>query len=98
MAEKASRPRKRPSRASASAAIVPSTVAAAADAAAMPKEAAAASSMARSSISAAYQRSDQPPHTVTSREALNEKITRMTIGRYRKASPSASEVMLKTDS
>ncbi len=52
--------------------MVPSTVAAAAEAAATANEAAVASSMARSSISAAYQRSDQPPHTVTSREALNE--------------------------
>ena len=32
----------------------------------------AASSMARSLKNSAYQRSDQPPHTVTSREALNE--------------------------
>ena len=32
----------------------------------------AASSMARSLKNSVYQRSDQPPHTVTSREALNE--------------------------
>ncbi len=32
----------------------------------------AASSMARSLKNSWYQRSDQPPHTVTSREALNE--------------------------
>ena len=41
----------------------------------------AASSMAGRASSSTYQRVDQPPHTVTSREALNEKITRMTIGR-----------------
>jgi hypothetical protein len=44
----------------------------AAEAAAMPNDAIAASSMARSWNSAAYQRVDQPPHTVTRREALNE--------------------------
>ena len=38
----------------------------------MPSEASAASIMALSSSSATYQRIDQPPHTVTSREALNE--------------------------
>ena len=32
----------------------------------------AASSMARSLKSSTYQRVDQPPHTVTSREALKE--------------------------
>jgi len=32
----------------------------------------AASIMARSRKNSPYQRSDQPPHTVTSREALNE--------------------------
>ena len=40
----------------------------------------AASRMAVSRTSSAYQRSDQPPHTVTSREALNELITRIATG------------------
>ena len=41
----------------------------------------AASSIALSFSSSAYQRVDQPPQTVTRREALNELITRMAIGR-----------------
>ena len=72
MPENTVRPRKRPARTSATAASVPSTVAAVADSAAMRRLVHAASSMARSCHSATYQRVDQPPHTVTSREALNE--------------------------
>ena len=66
------RPRKRSPRDSATAASVPSTVASVADTAATRKLIQAASSMARSLKNSTYQRSDQPPHTVTSREALNE--------------------------
>jgi hypothetical protein len=54
------------------AASVPSTVAALADKKAMRSVTQADSSMARSPMSSAYQRVDQPPHTVTRREALNE--------------------------
>ena len=66
------RPWKRRRPVNASAAMVPSTVAAVADISAMRSVVQAAASIALSSSSAAYQRSDQPPHTVTSREALNE--------------------------
>ena len=66
------RPRKRPPRTSATAASVPSTVAAVADRNAIRRLVQAASSMALSLSSATYQRVDQPPQTVTSREALNE--------------------------
>jgi hypothetical protein len=54
------------------AASVPSTVAKLADTSAMRSVTQADSSMARSSMSAAYQRIDHPPQTVTSREALKE--------------------------
>src|SRR5262245_6987324 len=70
--ENSTRPRKRSKRTSAMAASVPSTVAALADKKAMRSVTQADSSMARSSMSSAYQRVDQPPHTVTRREALNE--------------------------
>ena len=72
MPEKSTRPRKRPNRTSAMAASVPSTVAALAESSAMRSVTQADSSMARSLMSSAYQRIDQPPHTVTSREALKE--------------------------
>ena len=42
-----------------------------------------------------YHLMEKPPHTVTSLEALNENTIRMTIGRYRKAKPSTTELMLK---
>ena len=66
------RPRNRPARTSTTAASVPSTLAAVADSAAMRRLVQAASSMAWSCSSATYQRVDQPPQMVTSREALNE--------------------------
>ena len=47
-------------------------VAAVADTAPPAGSSQAADSMARSLKNSMYQRSDQPPHTVTSREALNE--------------------------
>ena len=72
MPANAVRPVKRPARTSATAASVPSTVAAVADSAAMRRLFQAASSIAPSCSSSTYQRIDQPPHTVTSREALNE--------------------------
>ncbi len=72
MPENSVRPRKSAPRDSATAASVPSTVASVAEVTATRKLIQAASSMARSLKSSAYQRSDQPPHTVTSREALNE--------------------------
>ena len=72
MPENSVRPLKRSPRDSATAASVPSSVASVADTAATRKLIQAASSMARSLKNSAYQRSDQPPHTVTSREALNE--------------------------
>ena len=72
MPENSVRPLNRSPRDSATAASVPSRVAAVADTAATRKLISAASSMARSLKNSPYQRSDQPPHTVTSREALNE--------------------------
>jgi hypothetical protein len=72
MPENSVRPRKRSARDSATAASVPSKVAIVAEATATRKLIQAASSMARSLKNSPYQRSDQPPHTVTSREALNE--------------------------
>ena len=72
MPENSVRPRKRSPRASATAASVPSSVAIVAETAATRRLIQAASSMARSLKNSVYQRSDQPPHTVTSREALNE--------------------------
>ena len=59
-------------RASATAAQVPSTVAALADSAATRRLIEAAASMASSCSSSRYQASDQPPQTVTRREALKE--------------------------
>src|SRR5258708_27835145 len=88
MPENSAGPLKRPARDSATAASVPSNVAIVAEAAATRKLIHAASTMARSLKNSKYQRSDQPPHTVTSREALNEYITRITIGKDSKACPS----------
>ena len=65
------RPAKPSPRDSATAARVPSSVASVADTDATRKLIQAASSMAWS-WKTPYQRSDQPPHTVTSLEALNE--------------------------
>ena len=70
MPENRSLPRKRC--VSASAASVPSTVAAVAERNATRSETEAASSMALSLKRARYQRSDAPPQTVTRRESLNE--------------------------
>ena len=50
----------------------PEAVAIVADTAATRRLIQAASSIARSLKNSVYQRSDQPPHTVTSREALKE--------------------------
>ncbi len=72
MPENSVRPLKRSPRDSATAASVPSSVASVAETAPTRKLIQAASSMARSLKNSVYQRSDQPPHTVTSREALNE--------------------------
>ena len=72
MPENSTRPRKRPNRTSATAASVPSTVATVAESTPMRSVTHAASCMARSLRSSTYQRIDQPPHTETSREALNE--------------------------
>src|SRR6195952_879193 len=72
MPENSARPLKRSPRTSAIAPSVPSSVAAVADTAATRRLIQAASSMARSLKNSWYQRSDQPPHTVTSREALKE--------------------------
>ena len=72
MPENSVRPLKLSARDSATAASVPSKVAIEAEVAATRKLIQAASSMARSLKNSVYQRSDQPPHTVTSREALNE--------------------------
>jgi hypothetical protein len=72
MPENGVRPLNRAPRESATAASVPSSVAKVAEATATLKLIQAASSMARSLKSSAYQRSDQPPQTVTSREALKE--------------------------
>ena len=51
---------------------MPRKVAIVADTAATRKLIQAASSMARSLKNSVYQRSDQPPHTVTNREPLKE--------------------------
>jgi hypothetical protein len=72
MPENSVRPLKRSPRDSATAASVPSSVAMVAEAIATRRLIQAASSMARSLKNSEYQRSDQPPHTVTSLEALNE--------------------------
>ncbi len=72
MPENSVRPLKSAARDSATAASVPSSVASVAEDTATRKLIQAASNMARSLNSSVYQRSDQPPHTVTSREALNE--------------------------
>ncbi len=72
MPENSVRPLKRSPRDNTMAASEPSPVASVADTAATRKLIQAASSMARSLKNSLYQRSDQPPHTVTSREALNE--------------------------
>ena len=72
MPENSVRPLKRSPRDSATAASVPSMVAAVADTTPTRKLIHAASSIARSLKNSVYQRVDQPPHTVTSRDALNE--------------------------
>src|SRR5215472_10298176 len=72
MPENSNRPRKRPSRTNAMAASVPITVAAVADNKAMRSVTQADSSIAWSARSSTYHRVDQPPHTVTSREALKD--------------------------
>jgi len=72
MPDMAARPRKPPPRVNATAASVPSIVASVADAALTRSDIHAASSIAASLKNAVYQRVDQPPHTVTRREALKE--------------------------
>ena len=72
MPENSVRPRKPSPRVNATAASVPSTVASVADTAATRRLMKVAFSIARSLKNSTYQRSDQPPHTVTSCEALNE--------------------------
>ena len=72
MPENSERPLKRSPRTSPTAASVPSSVAIVAETAATRRLIQAASSIARSLKNSWYQRSDQPPHTVTSREALKE--------------------------
>ncbi len=84
------RPRNGPWRASASAAMVPSTVASVADTIPIRSDRTAASISACWARSPSYQRVENPPQTVTSRLALNENTTRMRIGRYRNDRPSAS--------
>src|SRR6266700_6915626 len=98
MPENSVRPLKPSPRDSATAASVPSRVAIEADTTPTRTLIQAASIMARSLKNSEYQRSDQPPHTVTSREALKEWVTRITIGRYRNARPSASETTLNGES
>src|SRR5215470_15676499 len=97
MPENSVRPRKPSPRDSATAARVPSRVAIVAAVTATRRLIQAASIIALSLKNSRYQRGDQPPHTVTSRESLKEKITRITIGRYRNASPRVSEATLKRD-
>ena len=67
-----SRPRNLPKRAMANPAQVPSASARLAAMTPISRLFSAASRNRSSPASAAYQRDDQPPHTVTSREALNE--------------------------
>ena len=72
MPDSSSRPRSRPRRCSASATIAPSAVAKLALSTAIRRLSSAASSSFWSSSRLAYQRSENPPHSVTSRESLKE--------------------------
>ncbi|MNC69090.1 hypothetical protein D3C75_1197470 [compost metagenome] len=65
-------PRKRPKRTITTAAIAPSTTAAVAEAAAIVRLSPTALIIAESWNNSVYQRVDQPAHTVTSLELLNE--------------------------
>ncbi len=79
------RPLKRPKRASARPVIVPSTTAKVAAIEAMTRLRSAASRICRFCSSAPYQCVEKPPHTVTSRDLLNEYTITDRIGTYRKA-------------
>jgi len=72
MPENSMRPLKRSPQVSATAASVPRMVAIVAETAATRRLIQAASIMARSWKNSWYQRKDQRPHTVTSRESLKE--------------------------
>src|SRR3569623_1001694 len=72
MPENSVRPRKKPPRDRPIAASVPSNVAALADTTPTRRRIQAADSIALSLSSSRYHFKDQPPHTVTRREALNE--------------------------
>ena len=74
------RPRKRPNRASTNPAMVPAISAMVADAAAIRSDSHAASSKAASFHSVRYQRVENPPQTVTSREPLKLNATRNPMG------------------
>src|SRR5258705_13468999 len=95
MPENSVRPRKPRPRDSAIGASVPSTVAIVADTVATRKLIHAASSMARSLKNSVYQRSDHPPDSVTGREALNDKATRLTIVGARSCTPRGAGPPLK---
>ena len=80
MPENSVRPRKRPNRASARPAIVPSIVASVADVTAMRRLSQVASSTCSFCSNAAYQRVENPPQTVEMRELLKEYTTTSTSG------------------
>ncbi len=88
MPESSVRPRNGPKRASAMPASVPSTTAAVAAMAAIFRLSSAASRICWFCSSAPYHFVENPPHTVTSRDSLNENTISEMIGTYRNAKPS----------
>jgi hypothetical protein len=81
MPENNVRPRKAEKRTSAMAPSVPSTSASVAETKAIRKVTQAASSNSSLRSSSPYHFSEKPPHTVTSRDSLNENSMSSTIGR-----------------
>ena len=80
MPDSSVRPRNGPKRASAMPVSVPSTTAAVAEMAAIFRLRSAAPMICWLSSSAPYHLVENPPHTVTSRDSLNENTTSDTIG------------------
>ncbi len=88
MPDSSVRPRNGPKRASAMPVSVPSTTAAVAAIAAILRLSSAAPTICLLASRAPYHLVENPPHTVTSRDSLNEKTTSETMGMYRNAKPS----------
>lgn len=95
MPEKRVRPKNRPLRISANAAIVPSIVATTEEKSATFSVTHAASRNASFCSNSPYHRVEKPAQTVTSFDALKLYITNINIGTYRKAKPNVSETTLK---